>query len=134
MSVPRVSLCTQEFIGALPERNGCSPFDEFIRCADRQDHADDDECEHLSSAHKPASHENLASGKGGDKTLEEVTNLVVRIAAEIEEAGEVKAKRDSCVRVRASGYKHKSMKEDANVEQGGQREAAKGYPQKIEKP
>jgi len=124
LSVPRVSLRAQELIGALPERNGCSPFDEFICCTDCEDHADDDECEHLSSAHKPPSDKDLASDKSGDEALEEVTNLVVRIAGEVEDIGKVKAKRNSCVCERASGHEHKGMKEDANVEQVCQWETA----------
>jgi hypothetical protein len=75
-----------------------------------------------------AADKDLAGRQGGDESLEEVTDLVVGVAAEVENVGEVKAKRHPRVSVCATGDEHDGVKKDADVQQIGERIAAIGCP------
>src|SRR5665647_2385610 len=119
LSIPRVALRSQERIGTLSQSNGHTPLNEFVRCTDGQNDADHDKGEHLSSAHVLTSNENLASGKGGHKTLKKVPDFVVWVAAKAKKIGEMEAERNSCVRVCTPDHEHNGVQEDANIKQGG---------------
>src|SRR5206468_3729395 len=95
----------------------------------RQNYAEDDEPKHLSSLHISTSNEDFASHERGYKTLEEVTELVIRIPAEAQEIRDLKSYGNPRVSVQASGHQNERMQEYKKVKQIGQWEAPIARPE-----
>ena len=115
---------------ALPERERCSPFDQLVGRADRQDDGHDDEHQHLPAPDEPAAGFGFqARDERRHEALEEVTDLVVGVAAQVEKLRDLEAQRDPRVGVGPAEHQDERVDEDAGVEQGGEREAAAGRPQ-----
>ena len=126
LRIPLVALGTQELVRALTEKNGGGPFDQLVQGADRQDDADDEKREHPCPANEPPSKQDLPGDQRRNQALEEVTDLVVGIATELQEVGKPEAKGYPGVCVCPTEHEYDGMGEDQAVEQAGQRKATVG--------
>lgn len=99
LSVPWIALCSQELIGALSEHNSSPPLNKLVGCTDCQDNTNGEEGEHSFTTDILPSNEYLPSNKCGNKPLEEMTNLIVGIPAEVQQICEMKPQRYSGIGV-----------------------------------
>ena len=82
-----------------------------------------------SPAHVSTAHQDLARGYRRHEALEEVADLVVRIAVQAERVGDLEAERHARVCVGAADHEHHRVQENADIEQRRQRKAIVRRPE-----
>lgn len=121
LRIPGIALRAEKFIRPLSKHFCRTPFDQFVRRADRQHDADNHKTKHAPAIHMRTPDQNFARHQRRNKALEEMADLVVRIALDMEQIGNLETERHASIGVNTADDQHHRVYADADVKQCRQR-------------
>ena len=118
LRIPDVALRGQEFIGILADQFRDPPLDQFIERADRQHHAQHQEAQHAPAIDVRAADQDFASHQRRNEPLKKMPDLVVGIALDSQQVGQLETERHACVRVGSADDQHDGYARRCNSRAG----------------
>ncbi len=111
---------TEKGFGALASQQRHPPLDQLVEGAESQCNADSEKHQHPPRPHEAEAQQNLACEQRGGNALDEMAELVIRVAAEIQPILHPEAQRYACIGIGAAKDEDQRMDGDHDIEQARQ--------------
>lgn len=117
LGVPGIALRAEELDRPLSGREGHPPLDQLIERADGKGHADHQQIEHPAMGQVPSAQQGFPRQQRRNQTLHEVPQLVVGVAAQLEQLLHPETERHTRIGVGPTQNQHQRVGCDKHIEQ-----------------